>query len=300
MANNQFRYQTYRPNRPSTQPKKPTRTSHRRAVFITAFGIIIGIYGIYSATKAISHYVSLADSVATIKTVPIPSSLTKKINAIIAGSPTSQVGVALENTTSGETKTYGVTAPFEAASTAKLITAVAYYHLVEHGEASLTTPMGPYDAAFQMKEMINDSDNDAWNLLANAVGDDELAAYAASIGVNYGVAGNTLAPSDMTTLLTKLYNNQLLNKTDTDQLLSYMQNTNDETLIPAAVPSNITVYHKYGLLNGGLHDVAILVDGNTSYALAIYTKNADDSDDATRTTMIHQITQAVTSAVFNS
>lgn len=271
-------------------------------MLIIVAGLMIGGYGIFSLVTTLTRPSGEASVLAkaAARAKPIPSSLQKTLGAIIAVNPDTQIGIALENMTTGETQTYGVNAPFEAASTAKLITAAAYYHLVETGQASLTAAMGGYNAGFQIKEMINQSDNDSWSMLVSAIGDNELQAYAQSIGLDYQVNGNTLSPASMTNLLTKLYGGKLLNKTDTDQLLSYMQNTNDDTLIPAALNSNITVYHKYGLLNGELHDAAILTDGNQSYALVIYTKGADDSDDPQRTTMIHQITQDVTGAIFNS
>lgn len=146
--------------------------------------------------------------------------------------------------------------------------------------------------------MVNQSSNDSWDLLVGAIGKSELQAYAASIGLDYKVDGNTLSPSSMSALLAKLYSGQLLSKAHTAKLLSYMQNTNDDTLIPAALGSNITVYHKYGLLDGELHDAAILVSGDTAYTLTIYTKNTDDSDDKQRTQIIHQLTQAIASILF--
>ncbi|HWT39902.1 MAG TPA: serine hydrolase [Dongiaceae bacterium] len=221
------------------------------------------------------------------------------IASLIAKNSQYQIGVTVESVASGQQQTYGITTPFEAASTAKLITAAAYYHLAEQGQASLTAMLGAYPASYQLQQMVNQSNNESWNLLVDAIGLSTVQSYADSIGVAYGTDGNTLPPSAMATFLTKLYNGQLLNSADTAQLLGYMQDTNDETLIPAVVPSDMTVYHKYGLLNGELHDVAILTKGNTAYAIVVYTKDADDSTDDDRTTIIHQITQATISQLFN-
>ena len=66
----------------------------------------------------------------------------------------------------------------------------------------------------------------------------------------------------------------------------------------AAVPEGITVFHKYGLLGGELHDAAVLARGSTAYALVIYTKGQDLSDVPERTEVIHQLTQAVAGALF--
>ena len=185
-----------------------------------------------------------------------------------------------------------------AASTAKVLAAAAYYHLVETGAASLDDPLGSYTAGFQLREMIQQSDNDSWSLIMDAVGHEELTEYAASLGVNYDPEINTLTPAEMATILSRLYSGTLLNAEDTAELLSYMQDTNYETLIPAAVPDGITVFHKYGLLDGELHDAGILARDGTAYALVIYTKGQDLSDVPERTEVIHQLTQAVAGALF--
>jgi beta-lactamase class A len=132
----------------------------------------------------------------------------------------------------------------------------------------------------------------------NAVGHEELTEYAASLGVSYDPTTNTLSPAEMATIVSRLYSGTLLNAGNTAQLLSYMQDTNYETLIPAAVPADITVFHKYGLLGGELHDAAILTQGDAAYALVIYTKGQGLSDDPERTEVIHQLTQAVAGLLF--
>lgn len=158
--------------------------------------------------------------------------------------------------------------------------------------------LGYYNAAFQLKSMINRSNNDSWHLLMNAVGYPRLIQYAASIGITYDPQQNRLTPAEMALFLKQLYSGDMLNREDTEQLLSYMQNTNVERLIPAACRPDITVHHKYGQLNGNLHDVALLTFRETTYALAIYTESADSTDLAERIQMIHELTETIVDAVF--
>jgi len=225
--------------------------------------------------------------------------LSKNINALIGSNNQYQIGVSLIDISSGQTQTFGSNIPFEAASTGKIITACAFYHEVETGTADLNESMGDYTAQFQLQEMINDSDNSSWQLLVDAIGDQELQTYATSIGVTYDEPNNTLTPQAMATLLSKLYSGSLLNKTDTDQLLSYMQNTNDEELIPAALPSSVTVYHKYGLLDDELHDASILVDGGKAYVFVVYTKDSEGvQTNDPRVDIIHQLTKTVVETLF--
>ena len=232
----------------------------------------------------------------------VDAALDARIQAILAANSQYQIGVALVGLSQGagtaDVHEYGVREKFVAASTAKVLAAAAYYHLVETGAASLDDPLGSYTAGFQLREMIQQSDNDSWSLIMDAVGHEELTEYAASLGVNYDPETNTLTPAEMATIVSRLYSGTLLNADHTAELLSYMQDTNYETLIPAAVPDGITVFHKYGLLGGELHDAGILARDGTAYALVIYTKGQDLSDVPERTEVIHQLTHAVADALF--
>ena len=232
----------------------------------------------------------------------VDAALDATINGIIDAHPEYQIGVALMEIPAGaasdQVHLYGVEEPFEAASTAKVLAAEAYYHLVETGEASLNEPLGAYPASFQLQAMIQQSDNDSWSLIMNVVGHQELTDYASSLGVQYDPESNTLTPADMAHILAGLYSGSLLNAADTSQLLSTMQNTNDETLIPAAVPADVTVYHKYGELDGELHDAAVLDKDGHAYTLVVYTKGEDLSSVPERTDIIHQVTAAVADALF--
>ncbi|MHA7288118.1 serine hydrolase [Arthrobacter sp. MDT3-24] len=94
-----------------------------------------------------------------------------------------------------------------------------------------------------------------------------------------------------------MFEGRLLDQDHTEQLLSYMQDTNYENLIPAAVPDGVTVFHKYGLLDDELHDAAILSMSSGSSVLVVFTKGADLSDIPERTVVIHEITKAVTATL---
>jgi beta-lactamase class A len=208
-----------------------------------------------------------------------------------------RIGVVLVDTQGGEPQAYGDVSPYVAASTAKIITAAAYYHLVETGEKTLDVPMGSFDAAFQLKAMVNTSSDDSWLLLMQDIGYPQLIAYAASIGINYDPEQNLMTPAEMALLLQQLSSGKLLNAEHTDELLGYMQQTNNERLIPAAVDPDITVHHKYGEVEGYVHDAAILSSGGRSYALAIYTWGEDAESEA-RLGVIHELTRKVTESLF--
>lgn len=220
------------------------------------------------------------------------------LQGILDGNAGHRIGVAVMDTHSGALQTFGDVSPYLAASTAKIITAAAYYHLVETGEKSLDAPLGAFDARFQLKAMVNTSSEDSWLLLMRDIGYPRLIEYARSIGLQYDPEQNLLTPPDMALLLTALAAGKLLNADHTAELLGYMQQTNDEELIPAALDPGITVQHKYGVVQGYVHDAAILSSGGRSYAVTIYTWGPDDADSAGRLRIIHQLTRQITAALF--
>jgi beta-lactamase class A len=228
----------------------------------------------------------------------ISPELDAQLNGIIAANGGYQLGVALIDMADGAVHDYGVPGKFTAASTGKVLAAAAYYRLAETGQLSLDAPMGASTAGVQIRQMIQQSNNESWALILAAIGSRRLTDYAASIGIQYDRSYNTLTPAEMARTLWLLYTGQLLGAPDTAQLLSYMQNTNLETLIPAALPPDVVVFHKYGLLGGNLHDASILVRDGRAYAFVVYTLGANGSDMADRTRIIHELTRAVSAALF--
>lgn len=228
----------------------------------------------------------------------IGPALDSRINGIIAANSAYALGVSLIDVSDGVVHSYGVKGNFVAASTAKILAASAYYHLVETGRASLSAPMGRSTAGVQIRQMVQQSNNDSWALILGAVGQRGITDYAASIGITYDRTVNLLTTAEMGRTLQLLYTGQLLNGPHTAQLLSYMQNTNYETLIPPAVPPGIGVYHKYGLLFGNLHDASILVKDGRAFVFVVYTRGKSYADMAPRTWIIQELTRTVTAALF--
>lgn len=228
----------------------------------------------------------------------IGPALDAEINAVIQANSAYKVGVALVDMSDGVVHEYGTKSKFVAASTGKILAAEAYYHLVETGKASLGAKMGASTAGQQIRQMVQQSNNDSWALILAAVGHKGLTNYAASMGIPYDRTVNGLTPAEMATTLSGLYSGRLLNAENTAQLLSYMQDTNYETLIPAAAPPGVDVFHKYGLLNGNLHDASILVQGDRAFVFVVYTQGRNMSDMAARTDVIHQLTNTVTAGLF--
>ncbi|MGO4236455.1 serine hydrolase [Pseudarthrobacter sp. YAF2] len=281
----------------------PGRSRGLRRLVILAIAVVLVIAGTVALAVARSEPPtgSVAPTQPVAPPAPVaaaPESLQDSVDNILSEADQYRIGLALADVSGGAERTFGDADAFTAASTAKILTAAAYYHLVEKGEATLDEPMGDYDAAFQLKAMVNDSNNDSWQLLMDAVGYPQLIAYADSIGVTYDPEKNLLTAADMALILKKLYAGELLNADNTAQLLSYMQDTNNEDLIPAGSRAGIDVHHKYGELSGELHDAALLSYGGSTFALVIYTENPEGVADDGQVEVIRDLTRAVEDALF--
>lgn len=238
---------------------------------------------------------------ATVPEAPVavaPASLEDRIQSVLDENDDYRIGIALADVSGDAARTFGNQDAFSAASTAKIITAAAYYHLVEAGGAALDEPLGDYDAAFQLESMVNRSNNDSWLLLMDAVGYPQLADYAASIGVAYDPEENLLTPADMALVLKQLYAGDLLNPDHTAQLLGYMQETNNEELIPAGSQTGVEVFHKYGEFAGELHDAAVLSYRSSSFVLVIYTENPGGTEEPGQADLIRELTGVVEQSLF--
>lgn len=240
-----------------------------------------------------------AEVPAAVVAVPaIGPELDAQISGIIQANSAYALGVSLIDLSDGVVHGYGVQEKFVAASTAKILAASAYYHLVETGRASLAAPLGGSTAGAQIRQMVQQSNNDSWTLILRAVGQRGITDYAASIGITYDFTVNLLTSAEMARTLQLLYTGELLNPAHTAQLLSYMQNTNFETLIPPAVPPGVGVFHKYGLLFGNLHDSSVLVKDGRAFVFVVYTCGKNYSDMGPRTRIIQELTRTVTAALF--
>jgi beta-lactamase class A len=227
------------------------------------------------------------------------TALNAALAPILTANPSVKVSVATVDLDNNQAAAFGTGGAFVAASTAKLITAACFLHDIEQGTHSLNEQLDGYSAEFQLQQMVNQSDNDSWNLLNTDLGLSHLLAYAHSNGTpSYNLDDNSLTATDEAQLLARLYKDQLLSHDHTQLLLSYMQNTNEEDMIPAALPVGVTAYHKYGLLDGNLHDVGILAYQGHALALAIYTSGADLTDNKARIATIQSITRTVVQYYF--
>lgn len=302
------RYRTYQPvyNRPRHKRQPPKKHRGRRfLVFIIL--ISVGFYGylhFFKNTDAATNVEQTVKKVVKkkkVEAVPISDNtwndMRTKVDAIIAANPGINIGVSVIDDKTGVKQDYGLQDPYHGASTTKVLTAAAFLHQVEQGKYTLSTPLGGRSANEHLRLMLNRSNNESWAALNSAVGYSQLTNYAHENGIaSYQYIGNLMKPSDQALLLQKVYGRKLVNDEHTSLMLGYMQNTNNEDMIPVVAPAGSTFYHKYGQLDDRLHDGAIIDYKKRPLILVIYTKgggNAYGTIYTARTQLIQTISKTV-------
>lgn len=230
---------------------------------------------------------------------PLPTLVTD-MNAAIATQPGLSASATLIDLASGKEYDAGnYTQTYEAASTSKLVAIFDYIHQVELGKATLTQTIEGEQAQDIIMRMIVYSDNDAWAKLNDYLKFSGEQAYLDSIGVDGHMVPNNIQFSTpaMAKMLLLLYQGKLMNSDHQALIYNYMSHTTVTNLIQAVLPADATVYHKYGQIDGVLHDASIVEYQGHKFILVIYTNNpaGNSGQYNNQVNLIH----AITTAAFN-
>lgn len=299
------------------------RSTHRRSVKwryvlvpLACLSLVVGGFAIWHHRGSNNELVAAQSPVGlaanqTTKLATLPNTLptanglaTYKtaVQSIFSANPNVRATVITVNLKTGQKLQLGSTNPYTAASTAKLLTAVTYFAQAQKGAVSLDTVMSNGQTAqYNLQQMIVLSDNDAWTLLNSYLTHAKLISQAKTIGMTaYDPDNNVLTADDMARLLQQLYNGTLINQTNRDMLMGWMQKANYRNYIVADVPDGYTVYHKVGVVDDLLHDVAIITKGDEALELVIYTDGGETYQTDTQANMIQGITTAALAAYFKT
>ncbi|MFO0971363.1 MAG: serine hydrolase [Candidatus Saccharimonadales bacterium] len=302
------RYRNYQPRYQTIQPRKH---HHFGRLFLFAILLAGGaVFGKsifkqqHDATPRVTAATIEKPKVA-VKVEPIATTtwdqLSQQVEAIIAEHDDLDISVAIADITSNTKASYGFQDNFAGASTTKVLTAVTYLDQVQKQKRSLSQTIGSMTAKQHLKQMINQSNNDSWSALNTNLTYATIENYARSIGIqSYQAKNNIITASDEALLLQKLYQRTLLSEDNTTLLLSYMQQTNNEAMIPQVIPDGAVLYHKYGQLEDRLHDAAIIDYQNRPIVVVIYTKGgaSDGSNYQSRVALIRQIAQTIFDIIY--
>lgn len=152
---------------------------------------------------------------------------------------------------------------------------------LETGSGALfNTGMGKSFTVWELiKEMILSSDNTAKNALKRFISQAELNSVFAHVGIEnpYYNTSAGVTPRGFTRFFKALYFSTFLKPELSEKALDLTTDTEEEGLIPAELPPEIQVAHKYGKTPDGFHDCGIVYHPRNPYFLCIMTKDMDYS-----------------------
>ncbi len=152
----------------------------------------------------------------------------------------------------------------------------------DYGSGSIRydPPGSTYTVKTLVRLMMQKSDNTAAFLLGNyVVGLPKVQSLINSWGLTQtDMANNKTSNKDMELLLRKIYGNNVANPSLTAEMLGFLKDSDYENRIPGDLPDDVTVYHKTGDgTTGEIHDVGIIIQGNTAYYIGILTSDVGDA-----------------------
>lgn len=294
-----------------------------RFIFIVLFLLIGGLY-IFQSQHRSSKIISPVPETPIAKKTGLniltlfarkkdPDELATKINDLINNTWVNY-SIVVDNFTKPFTMNISESEIFTAASVNKIpILAALYYYaqkkdidldqvitlqkedIQDYGTGSLRyeTPGTTYSIKTLARLMMKQSDNTAAYILANQIiGIDKIIILNESWGLSQtDMINNKTSNKDMNILLRKMYEEKITNHAYTQEMLSFMKDTDFETRIPANLPKNTIAYHKIGSEVRTLHDVGIVTNGKLTYYIGIFTTDVDD--DPTTEALMAKISKLV-------
>jgi beta-lactamase class A len=211
-----------------------------------------------------------------------------KVQALAAAQADLVPGMFFYNPETGAYLDIAGDQPFSAASTIKLPVLIALFQTIDAGQASLEEqlvmrkdliatesgamqyqpPGTKYSALETAENMITVSDNTATNMLMDRLGG---AAALNQRFKTWGLMGtvinnplpdlegtNTISPRDLSTLMLKISQGELLTPHSRDRVLNILRRTVTDTLLPQGLDKGATIAHKTGDIGSVVGDAGLI------------------------------------------
>lgn len=271
------------------------------------FGLVIIIVGsavlFWTQTKQPDIISPLADSpqptqkpFALFQKKKDPDELLQKINGVV-GNTWNDYSIVVEEYTSDFALRVSEGEIFVAASVNKIPILAALYYYANKGEIDLDRDItiqandiqdygtgsirykgagSVYSVKTLAKLMIKQSDNTAAYVIANhVVGFPKLKSIVAQWGLTQtDMVKNDTSNGDIAKLFRMIYEGKVTDQAHTQEMLSFLKDTDFETRLPGKLPDNVTMYHKIGTEVGVIHDAGIVSDGKHTYYIGLFIKGA--------------------------
>lgn len=154
------------------------------------------------------------------------------------------------------------------------------------GSLRYQKPGQAYSLRTLAKLALQQSDNTATYIIANRIGRDTVQEIMSELGLTQtNMEDNKTSLTDIALLFQKIYVNDVASPALTKELLNFMENTDIENRLPLQLPDGVIVAHKTGDAVGGVHDVGIIMDGDTAYFLGVLTSDVGGAEEQTATTI---------------
>jgi beta-lactamase class A len=220
------------------------------------------------------------------------------------------VGIMVEDLTTGLSSSVNANAQMPAASTIKIPVMVEVFKRLAHGDFDLNrkvtlqqsdrdwgwgdlsnAPRGSrYTVSKLLTLMITESDNTATNMLIRLVGRRAINREMTALGLTQtslhdyirsdGPIHYALRSScrDMVKLLTAMARSELIDEWSSHEMISILTGQRHNGLIPEPLPRGTTIAHKTGELHDTLDDVGIVYLDSEPYAIAVMATNLSTLD----------------------
>jgi beta-lactamase class A len=247
-------------------------------------------------------------------------SLQTELSAMSMHAP-GNVGIMVEDLTTGLSTSVNANAQMPAASTIKVPVMVEVFKRLAHGDFDLNRKVtlqqsdrdwgwgdlsdaargSHYTVSKLLSLMITESDNTATNMLIRLVGRKAINREMASLGLHQTSLRDYIrsegpiryalrsSPSDMVRLLTGMARYQLVDEWSSRAMIAIMAGQHHNGLIPAPLPIGTVIAHKTGELHDTLNDVGIVYLNSEPYVMAVMTTNLPTLDSGYR--FIHGVSR---------
>ncbi len=150
------------------------------------------------------------------------------------------------------------------------------------GSIRYDPPGTSYSIKTLARLMMQKSDNTAAYILANyTIGLPKLKSLLTSWGMDQtDMDNNKTSNKDMAALMKKMVNGNIANVAWTQEMLSFMKDSDFEDRLPKNLPPDTPVYHKIGTQVAAVHDVGVVVGPTSTYYIGIFTENVPDEEQA--------------------
>lgn len=161
------------------------------------------------------------------------------------------------------------------------------------GSIRYDKPGSVYSVKTLAKLMIKQSDNTAAYILAShIIGFERLKEIVAQWNLaQTDMVVNKTSNQDIASVFRMIYEGKITDVAHTQEMLSFLKDTDHETRLPDQLPDGVTVYHKIGTEVGIIHDAGIVTDGKRIYYLGVFTNGTAEGEETDA--LIAKISKAV-------